>query len=552
MATYLLKFLCEERTPLEITVFEASETAGRGMPYREGMNGDYMLCNAFSREIPQLTGTFYEWLSNRPPRELTDWELSRHDVSPRAFYPRTLLGEYLEDEFESLCAHARGKGHAVRVLTRCRVFDVVPGEGGATVRARLDGETRDQRMDVVVVATGHQWPGEPQIGNARLVSPWPVSNITDLPPGRIGILGSSLSAVDVVVALGHAHGSFDETGETVSWTASSGSESLRVTMLSHMGIMPEGDFYYPFPYRPLAHITDECVRAEVEKGPDRLLDRVFALLIREIEEEAPQYLRDLGPAAHMIPGFAEGYFSHRRTVGGLAAVREDLAKARASMLRRETIEYRYALLRGHEKFDLVLRHLDDGDRETFDRHLLPVFADCYAAVPHLSLARVLAMDAAGALDLLASGHDAEFRQVGDAGVEVELEDGTLRFDAMIDARGQSPAGVHALPFPSLSAALAADATPLEAPFRLWLSVPNAAPVYCLAMPQLLERHPFSQGLPNCAALAGIVAADIGAACADGGTILTSERRANRETPRPQVDSSGRTLASNYSQGKETA
>jgi hypothetical protein len=33
-------------------------------------------------------------------------------------------------------------------------------------------------------------------------------------------------------------------------------------------------------------------------------------------------------------------------------------------------------------------------------------------------------------------------------------------------------------------------------------------VYCLAMPQILDRHPFSQGLPNCADLGRVVARDI--------------------------------------------
>ncbi len=516
MAIYLLKFLGRKDHPLDITVFEASDTAGRGMPYREGINADYMLCNAFSREIPELTGSFHGWLKGRPARELTEWELSPHDISPRAFYPRVLLGEYLQSEFERLCIDASEAGHSINVLTGCRVIDVVPGSDGTTIRAALGGGTREMAMDLVVIATGHQWPDQPALGGVRLVSPWPYDNVTELPPGEIGILGSSLSAVDVVVALGHAHGRFDEEGATVSWTTSPGSEGLHVTMVSHMGIMPEGDFYYPFPYRPLRHITDEGVRAEVEKGPAGLLRRVFDLLIREIEENDPQYMRNLGSEARSIPGFARGYFSHRREIGGLAAVREGFAEVRASMHRRETIEHRYALLRGHEKFDLALRYLDEADREEFTEHLMPVFADCYAAVPHLSLARILAMEAAGVLDLRAAGHDAEFRQTDDAGVEVTLEGGSLRFDAMIDARGQPPAGIHALPFPSLTAMLPSHAAPLEAPFRLALSAEDAAPIYCLAIPQLLERYPFSQGLANCAELAGIVAADVSAACETGG------------------------------------
>ena len=43
------------------------------------------------------------------------------------------------------------------------------------------------------------------------------------------------------------------------------------------------------------------------------------------------------------------------------------------------------------------------------------------------------------------------------------------------------------------------------------SKPRKGPaIYCLAVPQIMARHPFSQGLANCAALAKIVAEDVSA------------------------------------------
>src|SRR5688572_11335308 len=75
MATYTLKALLLSETPLRITVFEASEQLGRGMPYRAGTNADYMYCNAFSKEIPSVTQPLVAWLHDQDDAFLERWDL---------------------------------------------------------------------------------------------------------------------------------------------------------------------------------------------------------------------------------------------------------------------------------------------------------------------------------------------------------------------------------------------------------------------------------------------------------------------------------------------
>lgn len=139
---------------------------------------------------------------------------------------------------------------------------------------------------------------------------------------------------------------------------------------------------------------------------------------------------------------------------------------------------------------------------------MPVFADGYAAVPHLSLARVVALHDAGALDLLATGMDSSFQRTEDGGIEAATEDGRVRFDHLVDARGQASHPLSALPFPTLVGRLCDAEAALEEPFRLEIAGADGGRVYCLAMPQLLERYPFSQGLPDCHRLAGLVVDDL--------------------------------------------
>ncbi|WP_420383267.1 FAD/NAD(P)-binding protein [Novosphingobium sp.] len=507
MAIYTLKHLITHDHPLDITVFEASDQAGLGMPYNPQMNADYMLCNAFSREIPPPVAPLIDWLKHLPERELSEWELSYHDLSARAFYPRVLIGEYLQSQFQDLCDKARAAGHTITVRTKTAVSDIVPdAAGGADVHWRNSGSGGATRYDAVVIASGHSWPRDPQIEGVPLISPWPYTRITQTPGDRIGILGSSLSAVDVVVALGHARGRFEDIAGEVTWLPNNGEENLSIAMVSHMGVMPEGDFYYPFPYGPAAHLTADAVAGEVAKGTDGLLDRVFALLLAELDEADPAYLDSLAPGARTIEGFAPAYFALRHDLGGLRAVRRDRVAARESIRRKETVPHRYVLLRGHEVFDDVLRDLSDADYQRFRKNLLPVFSDSYAAIPHLSLARIIALYEAGVLSLLATGTQSEFSQDADGTISVQTEDGPVSFDAMIDARGQSPASLSALPFQSLAQNLEHPDRSISEPFQLDVTGANASRIYCLALPQLLERYPFTQGLVDCAeharALAG--------------------------------------------------
>jgi uncharacterized NAD(P)/FAD-binding protein YdhS len=508
MGTYLLKRLISRNVPVSIDVFESADEAGKGMPYREGMNADYMLCNAFSREIPPVTRPLIDWLESQPPRELGEWELSTHDLSARAFYPRTLIGDYLGSEFADLCSKAKEAGFDLNVRAGCKVEDIAPAGNRIRVRYSKNGEQAEDQFDIVLIATGHSWPAAPRIDDARLVSPWPYTNVEALAEGSIGVLGSSLSAIDVVIALGHAHGQFEEHSDHNTWHPKSTRSDLRITMVSRNGVMPEGDFYYPFPYQPLLHLTKDAVAAEIAKGPEGLLQRSFALLCAELDAADADYLKELGAEARTLDGFAAGYFAARQRTGGLAAVKQNLAEMRKSMRNRETVPHRHALLRGHEVFGDILPHLSDEDYDRFSKQLMPVFGDCYAAVPHLSLARIVAMYDAGVLELVATADDAVFTQSENGRVSVETVDGPRSFDALVDALGQSAEPLSELPFPSLADCFPVDPGPLLEPFRLTGGAAGTARIYCLALPQVLERYPFSQGLANCDALAKIVVDDL--------------------------------------------
>ncbi|KIN72495.1 FAD/NAD(P)-binding protein [Sulfitobacter guttiformis] len=507
MAGYSLRQLITSQTPLSITIFEADAVAGCGMPYRAGINADEMYCNAFSKEIPIYTQRLAFWLKDQPDSFLHRWGLAQEDINSRSFYPRVLLGEYLQAEFYALCAKGRDGAHSITVLTGHRVNDIEPNDTAVhCIGANNDGHFK-LAFDDIIIATGHDWPSVPKIDGVELVSPWPYSNVTQLSPKRIGILGSSLSAIDVLVALGLAHGEFHESNGRTSWFVADGAEDLKITMISRNEIMPEPDFFYPYPFEPLTHITPEAVRLEIEKGSDDLLARVFALLVKELRATDPAYFSALGSQADSIEGFCAAYVKQRKELGGLRALRESLKVAVQTFDDRTTQGYRCTLLHGHENFEPLLDHLNEEDMKTFHDHLAPVFGDCYAAIPHISVERVLALYDAGVLDLVATQEGGKFSREKDA-VAVDTVDGIQCFDVIVDARGQPSASLKDLKFATLSAQLPKNMIGISAPYRLPLATASTSRVYCLAMPQILSVNPFAQGLANCAALSKVAVDDI--------------------------------------------
>ena len=293
MAIYFLKHLIRFDSPLRITIFERDAVPGSGMPYRQGMNADYMLSNIFSREIPTIHEPLADWLRSRPAGELDRWNVSPEAISARAFYPRTLLGECLRAQLDVLVAVGLDAGHAVIVKAQHSVLDVKPGKDLVSIVTRTPEGRSKKEFTHVILATGHTWDEEPREGDALLVSPWPASNIAALPADQISILGSALSAVDVATALAHEHGCFTDTASGLTWKARPKHKGLHITMVSKTGILPEADFYYAYPYEPLTHLTEDAIQDIVRDRAGQVLERVFNLMIAEIRSCDSGYIDDL-------------------------------------------------------------------------------------------------------------------------------------------------------------------------------------------------------------------------------------------------------------------
>lgn len=523
---YTLHALLDQTAlPFTLTIFEEQPTAGRGTPYRPGWNDPAMLSNIASIEIPPLEETLIDWLNAQPHGRLVALGIDPDEIGERTFYPRLALGEYFTDQFAALLDRARAQGVTVNLRTRCRVVDAA-SEADAmllAVRAR-SGQLSETRFDHVVLATGHQWPDDPQVRPGYFLSPWPATALAAIPPCKIGIRGTSLSAIDAAVALAVAHGAFLEAEDGgLTYDPGPRSEAFHMTMMSRKGLLPEADFFAPLPYEALAICTPEAMEALVA-ADGLLLEPAFALFRQELIAADPGYAVATGIADLELEDFCERYFADRADADPFAWAAENLAEAERNYEAEHTVPWRYAILRMHEVLALIVPHLDAEEYRRFAKHFKPVFVDDYATVPHESIRRLLALHAAGKLDVMAIGDDYRIEShPAEGGAVVGVMGERHIFPVFIEATGQRPLEAKAFPFPSLLAqGIVRDAQPGAPPgtsrgiaiddrFHPISDDIPADQLFCLSLPFLLGRHPFIQGITSSHEMGLVVAAQLAGA-----------------------------------------
>lgn len=509
--TYMLDALSRVDGVRMITVFESGPMPGPGLPYAEHLNDPHALANIAGLEIPPLVETLNDWARRQPLTRLEAWGIAGTEDDERAFFPRIVLGAWLADAFTAIVAHSPVP---IAVHTGCDVVDVVAMPGAC----RVDWTTGNERIhsahfDRVIIATGYGATGSGADGARERTGQGYAGAMQGRSHVRLGILGSSLSAIDAIVAVAMANGTFarKETGPGLVYTPT---HDWHATMMSRNGMLPEADFWFPVPLPPLLHLTCEAAARLVQKR-DGDLDRMFALFAEELGVQDPSYAGKIGLESATADDFAARYFSERLASDPWDHARRNLVDTRKWRRHCSTPAWRIAILKAHEVFASIVPRLSQADLARFQSGLKRVFTDNYAAVPDLSISRLLALREAGVIDLVALGDDYRITPEGQREWQVSRDDWSARFDTLVDARGQQAASLDSFPFPTLRLQLCANALHYGCDWQSGLhpsadlTVPGSDPawqrVYLCALPFLLRDRPFIQGLVECAAMARDVA-----------------------------------------------
>lgn len=519
---YTLKGLIGSGSPLSITIIEVESDPGKGTPYHPDINDRAMLSNIASIELPPICETLVEWLVRQDDDELQRLLIDRDAINEREFYPRVVLGEFLQSQFQQLVSKGQKSGHVFDIRARQRVVDIAlqPDDIQVTIQ-QPDGARAQFVFDHVVMATGHDWPEKIEVKPGYFVSPWPAPALKRIGNCSVGILGTSLSGIDALITVATAHGTFylDAAGD-LQFQRSPGNESFHVTMMSRKGLLPEADFYCEIPYIPPRFCTNDAINALLATGRHDLLDDIFDLFKRELAAADPDYAAQIGLSLLTVETIAAAYFAAREATDPFVWAAKNLAEAEQNKVNRYTVQWRNAILRMHEIVARAIPHLDKTDLERFHKYFKTVFVDDYATVPHASIARLLALRRAGLLDIIALGSDYTISTDGvEQGVVLMHEGETARYDAFIDATGQHAMSATDIPFPTLieqgvvrkaatlepQPVVSADAVEmttrtggidLDDAFRPKFETNLTNRLYCAAISFLLHKLPFVQGITS--------------------------------------------------------
>ena len=498
---YTFAAVTRRLAPCRITLYEKGDTIGVGTPYSLDTATKAMLANIASIEIPPLQSGYLDWMQAQGDEVLHRFGLERADLDERLFTPRLMLGAYFHQQFHALIAAARAAGHEVAVHTGKEVSDIVATEAGLRVVA---GDSAV--FDRVILASGHSFDDDAQNGR-YFPNPWSGLIQTDIPAVRVGVLGTSLSAIDAAMAVATQHGRF-VAGKGDDLRYERAQTGLHITLMSRSGVLPEADFYCPIPYAPLEVMTEAALAAALAAPAP--LDAVFDLFRDEIKLADPPYAAKIGLDHLTADTFSDAYFADRLARDPFRWARENLAEVEANKRARVTVGWRYAILRMHERVEAVLGALPEADRARFDAGLKRVFIDNYAAVPPESIRRLLALRDAGVLGVEAVGQEYDLN-IGRKGTEITAGDKTLRFDVFIDARGQKPMEAGDLPFASLRRAVVAagqEVPELDDGYVL-CDVPGyGGRLVLAALPHLMHDRPFVQGITASAEIGEAIAAGL--------------------------------------------
>lgn len=492
---YTFSSLLKNRQPLSISIYERSAEAGIGMPYNDNENSKMLLANIASIEIPPLVSTYIDWLENQNEERLSRYGVDKSTLHKRQFLPRILLGQYFRNQFLELVKQANERGCDVSVHESCCVTDLAATPGG--VKLWTEEKPVPALFDFAVIATGHVWPSKEKSTQSFFPSPWSGLMEAAIKPRKVGILGTSLSAIDAAMVVAAQHGAFVEAGEErFRFDLNHGSEGLEIILMSRSGFLPEADFYCPIPYEPLSVATEHAIGNEIAAGADGLLDRVFNLVAKEIETADPAWSEYISLDTLNADNFAHAYFADRKKHDAFQWAEHNLQEAERNKRDRRTVPWRYAILRLHETVEKIVPYLDKQDRKRFDIGLRRVFIDNYAALPSQSIRRLLALHKAKLIHILELGPAYDLKVKKNRTV-VFSGNNTHVFDIFINARGQKPLRTIDLPFPRLKKQLLSAGVDIpDVGSDYLLRVPDLARgrIAFGALPYLMHSQPFVQGV----------------------------------------------------------
>ncbi len=463
---YVLKHLLDQLPTLRdfvnsVSIFERDPLPGMGMPYHPETTDFHHLCNISSREIPPSHESLCEWLGRQPQVWLSHWGLQAESIDEDALYPRLVLGVYFRKQFEHLCRQLREAGISVEVESNCEVTDIMHAEGQSLVTLVTDKKTRVE-VERVFVCTGHSWPQSDVPSAGYYSSPWPIAKVLpkrgELFNFKIGLLGASLSAFDVVTSLAHRHGTFTEKDGQLRFQKARGAEEFTVCLHSKAGRLPQLQFEQTRPLRQVyRHASRDTLLALRRNDGFLRLEDYFDAVCRPTLAKA--FRKDCRPdiaellesgQGYTLDQFVEEMTREHEYDDAFEGMQRELLRAqqmgeRPCHWKENLDDLMYAL-------NFHVEMLSAEDHQKLSKVVMPFLLNVMAALPLPSAKILLALREARCIDIVEGAVSRVRHEHGSTSVDVLHNDSTLdqlHYRLFIDCSGQHSLEIENYPFPSL-------------------------------------------------------------------------------------------------------
>ncbi|MCG9791173.1 FAD/NAD(P)-binding protein [Flavobacterium algicola] len=465
---YLLKKIFDNISHLRneithITIFEKSSTAGMGMPYHPETTDKYNLSNITSDEIPELPQSFGDWLRLQDDTVMEECNIDNLPIDNTAIYSRLALGRYFHEQYNTLVRELRKEGIIVTELTNHEVTDIISLKGEKKVTIETNNSKAEQ-YSRVVIATGHSWKEKDQPKKGYYASPWPIQKLIANDKRyncRIGILGASLSAFDVVTSLAHRHGKFVKKEKGLLFIPNEDCMDFKIILHSSQGWLPNLQYEQEKSIREIyRHTTRDAILKLVDNKGFLNIHVYFnevcrpALIEAFKKDENPDLIKLLEDPSIHFEDFISLMTQRREYIDSFLGMQREMELAEKAIENNKPTHWMETLDDLIYCLNFHVELLPAEDHLYFKKVIRPFLMNVIAAMPLCSASILLAMYDADCIDLVTGrvkvldGYADDNKTL----IEIDAKDETdtiSAFDTFINCSGQNSLQFEDYPFPSM-------------------------------------------------------------------------------------------------------
>ncbi len=307
-------------------------------------------------------------------------------------------------------------------------------------------------------------PRKDDLESGNYASPWPIQKL--LPEKgtyhnfKIGTLGASLSAFDVVSSLSRRHGEFKTVRDgKMTFHPAEGAEDFSIAMHAAHGWLPNLQYEQEEPVREVyRHVSRKEIFGMLDDEGYLRIETFFdkvgrpALTKAFKKDEMPDLVEKLADDTFTLTDFVEIMSRKHEYGNAFEGMRFEMKEAKVSVEKKKPIHWKEVMDDLMYALNFHAELMPAEDHLLFHKEVMPFLMNVIAAMPLPSGHLLLALYDAGKLEIV-QGYASVAKKKKKGVTTIEVQDGEatypLDYKMFIHCGGQKPVGLEDYPFKSL-------------------------------------------------------------------------------------------------------